>query len=139
MPPEVFVDSSAWIAVTVETEQYHRVAIDAYRLLLQRSIVLITTNLAISEAYISIRRHGGHAAAVRFLESIRQSPRVIKVYSDEALEADAEQILLRHADQDFSFVDAVSFAVMHSRGIADAFAFDHHFQTAGFTVIPAAK
>ncbi|MGI8915633.1 MAG: hypothetical protein ACR2JY_17915 [Chloroflexota bacterium] len=39
-------------------------------------------------------------------------------------------------DQDFSFVDAVSIADMRCRGIAEAFAFDHHFLIAGFTTVP---
>ena len=39
-------------------------------------------------------------------------------------------------DQDFSFTDAVSFAVMSDRGIREALAIDHHFTVAGFTVVP---
>ena len=48
----------------------------------------------------------------------------------------AEAILERHADQDFSFTDAVSFAVMQERGIEEAFTFDSHFATLGFRMIP---
>ena len=40
------------------------------------------------------------------------------------------------ADQEFSFVDATSFAVMRGERIRHAFAFDQHFATAGFTRIP---
>ena len=61
----------------------------------------------------------------------------MKVYSDAALEEQAEQILARYADQDFSLADAVSFAVMRRRTIAEAFAFDRHFLIAGFILIPA--
>jgi len=39
-------------------------------------------------------------------------------------------------DQDFSFTDAVSFAVMSDRGVREALALDYHFVTAGFAVIP---
>jgi len=49
------------------------------------------------------------------------------------MEAQAVVILRRYKDQDFSYVDAVSFAVMQQREISEAFAFDHHFTTAGFT------
>jgi len=34
------------------------------------------------------------------------------------------------------FVDAVSFATMHREGVGEAFAFDRHFLTAGFTLLP---
>ena len=42
----------------------------------------------------------------------------------------------RHADQEHSFTDAVSFAVRAERAITDALTLDHHFATAGFQVRP---
>jgi predicted nucleic acid-binding protein len=45
--------------------------------------------------------------------------------------------LERFDDQDFSLTDAVSFAVMSSRGIAEAITLDRHFVVAGFRVVPA--
>ena len=36
---------------------------------------------------------------------------------------------------ELSAVDASSFALMHSRGIRSAFAFDHHFASAGFRLV----
>jgi len=73
---------------------------------------------------------------MRFLESIRESHRIEKVYSDPQLEDEAEEILRRYADQGFSLADAVSFALMHRRGIQEAFTFDRHFMVAGFTSVP---
>ena len=70
---------------------------------------------------------------MRFLAKVQKLPRLIKIYSDPVMEAQAEAILRQFADQDFSYVDAVSFAVMQQREISEAFAFDHHFTTAGFT------
>ena len=63
------------------------------------------------------------------------SPRIKKIYSNPELEDEAEGILKRYSDQDFSFVDAVSFAVMKHEGIEEAFAFDRHFLTMGFRTI----
>jgi predicted nucleic acid-binding protein len=90
----------------------------------------------IAEAYIVIRKAGGYQPAMRFLDSVRQSSRLARIYSDAALEAEAEKILRRYSDQDFSLADAVSFAVMQQRGITEAFTFDSHFATAGFVVAP---
>ncbi len=97
---------------------------------------LASSNLVVAEAYALIRRAAGHAAAMRVLRSLCQSSRLLRVYSDPALESDAEAILARYADQDFSLADAVSFAVMRQRGIAEAFAFDRHFLAAGFSLQP---
>ena len=137
MPREVFVDAGAWIGIGDAGDQYHRAATEAYRDLLRQARTLVTTNLVIAEAYIAIRRAAGHRTAIRFLDTLNASSRVVKIYSDAALEGQAEEILRRYADQEFSLVDAVSFATMHQRRLHEAFGFDRHFLTAGFVLLPA--
>lgn len=132
----LFVDTGAWFALADRSDQYHRQAADIYPNLLSRCHHLTTTNLVIAETYILIRHAIGYKAAITFLENIAASPRVIRIYSDSALEEIAEDILRRYQDQDFSYTDAVSFAVMKQYEIAQAFSFDQHFITAGFTLIP---
>jgi len=133
---EIFVDAGAWIAASDTRDKYHKPASEHYKRLLAEDWILVTTNLVAAEAYIIIRRTGGHEPAMRFLRSIRESTRLRRVYSDAILEAKAEQILEGYADQDFSYADAVSFVVMQDRGIEQAFAFDQHFVTAGFRLLP---
>ena len=48
----------------------------------------------------------------------------------------AWQIFLDYDDQEFSFTDCTSFALMRLKNIQDAFTFDGHFQTMGFAVHP---
>ncbi len=136
MDQAIFIDSGAWVALADTRDQFHSEAVGVYPRVLQQWKYQVTTELVIAEAYTMIRRRLGHAAGIRFLESLRKSPRLIKIYCDAALDARAEAILRRYADQDFSFADAVSFAVMQERGIAEAFAFDQHFRTAGFALLP---
>jgi len=93
----------------------------------------ITTNLVIAETYSLIRRRIGHFMSITFLGNMQNVAQLRWIYSDPVMEAQAVVILRRYKDQDFSYVDAVSFAVMQQRDISEAFAFDHHFTTAGFT------
>ena len=132
----LFVDTGAWYALADRSDQYHNEAVEIYPKLLSGYRPLETTNLIIAETYLLIRRCIGYQAAIFFLENIASSPRVVKIYSDNILEETAESILRQHQDQDFSYTDAVSFAVMKQYGIAEAFSFDKHFVTAGFTIIP---
>lgn len=136
MNREVFVDAGVWIAITDTRDKYHRAAAEQYKYLIEEQINLVTTNLVVAEAYIVIRRTGGHDPALRFLRSIRESVRLRKIYSDARIEADAEEILERFADQNFSLADAVSFVVMRDRKLEEAFAFDKHFIIAGFDLLP---
>jgi predicted nucleic acid-binding protein len=136
MSREVFVDTSAWIALSDAGDKYHHRAAEAYQRLMREHRTFLTTNLVIAEAYIIIRRTGGHTQAIRLLRSLRGSPRLQKIWSDASLESRAEEILEKHADQDFSYTDAVSFAVMQERGIEEAFTFDRHFAAMGFRMPP---
>jgi predicted nucleic acid-binding protein len=136
MSTELFVDAGAWIALADADDQYHQLAAQAYPQFLRRYRRLVTTNLAIAEAYIVIRRTLGHTVAMAFLDGLNASPRIEKVHSDPMLEMEAERILRQYADQDFSYVDAVGFALMRHRGLTEAFAFDQHFATAGFVCVP---
>jgi predicted nucleic acid-binding protein len=136
MKKTIFVDTGAWFAVADESDQYHKQAVDIYPRLFRDNSYLTTTNLVIAETYILIRRAMGHHPAMTFLRNVAASPRVRKIYSDPALEQEAENILDKYQDQDFSYADAVSFAAMGQHGIDWAFSFDRHFVTAGFTIIP---
>ncbi len=74
----------------------------------------------------------GHKAAVDFLDKVNSSPRVTRIYSTSDVEGDAEETLKKYHDQDFSYTDAVSFAIMKMQKIKEAFSFDKRFQTMGF-------
>ena len=84
MAHEVFVDAGAWIALNDRGDKFHPSAVGYYQRMLRERRLLVTTNLVIAEAYINIRRAGGHQPAMRFLDSVRQSSRLTKVYSDAA-------------------------------------------------------
>jgi predicted nucleic acid-binding protein len=132
----VFVDTGAWFALADNSDKYHESAVGIYPQLLSKYPQLTTTNLVIAETYILIRRTLGHPSAIKFLQSISASPRIIKIYSDKVLEEIAEDILKTYQDQNFSYTDAVSFAVMQAYGLRQAFSFDKHFRIAGFMLTP---
>ena len=137
MRPLIFVDTGAWLALIDRDDGHHAEARAIYRALLEQHRGLCTTNLVIAETYNLVRRRIGYEAAMQFLTAIRSSTRLTLVYSDASLEREGERILKRYADQDFSFVDAVSFALMNQRGMRQAFAFDKHFFVAGFELVVA--
>jgi uncharacterized protein len=139
MSRDVFVDASAWIAVIDRRDKYHRAASGEYIRLIHERYLLVTTNLVIAEAYIIIRRTGGHAPAMHLLSSLRGSPRLSRVNSDTRLESLAEALLGKYADQDFSYIDAVSFALMQEQEIQEAFTFDNHFVNLGFQMLPEGR
>jgi len=133
MTREIFIDTGAWVSLLDRRDPKHLVGSGFFAHSLAAWPVWVTTNLVVAEAYTLIQRRGGHTVAVQFLTILQEPSPLIKVYADHTSELQAEAILRQYADQDFSYVDAVSFAVMRQRRISEAFAFDHHFTTAGFT------
>lgn len=133
---DIFVDTSAWIALVDKDDSHHKEAASSYPSLLKNHRNLITSNFVITETYIIILNELGHKLAIDFLEKLKASPRILKIYSNEDIEAEAEPILVKYSDQDFSYTDAVSFVIMKRQKIRKAFSFDKHFVIAGFVNIP---
>jgi uncharacterized protein len=133
---DIFVDSSAWIALADRGDSRHKEAAAAYPSVLKDFRTLVTSNLVIAETYVILLKEMGHGVAVDFLERINASPRILKIWSNESIETEAERMLAKYSDQDFSYADAVSFALMKRLKVKNAFSFDKHFVVAGFVNLP---
>ncbi len=135
-PEDIFVDTGAWVALADNDDAHHKNAVSVFPTLLKNSRALVTSNLVVAETYTLLLNELGHPAALSFLERLKASPRIKKAYSGDDIEEEAEGILRKYSDQDFSYADAVSFVIMKRQKIKKAFSFDKHFSTANFIVIP---
>lgn len=135
MARELFIDASAWIALANAKDNDHAAATQIYASVLRSYNYFVTTNLIVAEVYVILRKQLGHNGAAQFLETTQESPRVILIMSTTELELAAQEILRQYQDHDFSYVDAVSFALIRQRGISDVFTFDHHFRVMGFFLV----
>ena len=132
MPAEFFVDTSAWFSALVERDPAHARVGAALRELVAKRRHAVTTNLVVAETHALLLRRTGPAEALSFVRLVAEPPTVI-VRSNAELEGNAlREWLERCDDHDFSFTDAVSFAVMSERGIREALTLDAHFATAGY-------
>ncbi|HEX5072004.1 MAG TPA: PIN domain-containing protein [Gemmatimonadaceae bacterium] len=132
MPAEFFVDTSAWYPLVVAKHPDHARLASALRALIRNHRRLVTTNLVVAETHALLLRRIGRATALTFIQTVGDPPNVVVRSSRELEAAAARDWLGRYDEQDFSFADAVSFAVMTERGIREALTLDHHFVVAGF-------
>ena len=123
-----FVDTSFWIGLLVPRARRHR---DAAALWSGRS-PLRTSNLVMGESWTWLRRRAGHQTALRFVDTVRQSPRVSVAVVDAAVDERAWEWLAAHDERSYSYVDATSFEIMRRERITEALAFDGDFSAAGF-------
>lgn len=133
----VFVDTSAWLAWSDQSDQHHRDARTiAERLKAQRAGLLLS-EFILAESLTLIRDRRGHSWAVQFGRLVLESHLAELVDVDEPIRRKAWDIFQRYDDKDFSFVDCTSFAIMESLGLKMAFAFDRHFAQYGFELLSA--
>jgi uncharacterized protein len=129
----IFVDTSAWYALVDSDHADHGKAAAFFS---ANTTPLITTNAIFSETVTLIRYRIGHDAALSFGRKMKESTFVRLVPVAQADEERAWDIFSRYRDQDFSYADCTSFAVMQRMKIGTAFTFDRHFTVMKFAVVP---
>jgi predicted nucleic acid-binding protein len=135
MTKYIFTDTSALIAVLNKKDQYHDKAAATFHSILNGPSSLLITSHIFAETLTRIARRVSQQAAITAGARIRNEARIAMVTpTHEALDQ-AWEIFQSYHDQQFSFVDCISFAVMREMDLSRAFSFDKHFQIMGFESI----
>lgn len=124
----VFVDTSALLALLDEDDQVHAEAASSYAYLLDAA-ELVTHNYIHVEATELVRRRLGRDAAMRLVDGLL--PSIAVHWVDQATHAAAMEAW-RARGAGVSLVDQMSFLVMRRLGIRVALAFDRDFEAEGF-------
>lgn len=127
----VFVDTSAFLAITDHNDNNHREArfvVD--RLVMGRYRLYATMYVAV-ETHASILRAMNPSVARQFLVAGLSAVSLLPTTNED--EDKAKTLILQRRDKDYSLCDAISFSVMERYGLYLAFAFDDHFRQHGFS------
>jgi predicted nucleic acid-binding protein len=123
----VLWDSSAILALLDADDADHDRAVAAARQIAADKRPSFMTNYIEVEAHALLLRKLGRTIAREWL--LTGGLAVIHVRPDD--EQRAKEILVRHADKDWTLCDAISFAVLDAHHVRRAFTFDHHFRQYG--------
>lgn len=136
---ELFVDTSAWMAILDSGDVGHRRAV-SFQGEIAGTCSLIVTNYILDELYTLVLMDLGHLKAVEIkhkLDALAAAKILEVVWVDRGLSDAGWTIFERfNRDKAWSFTDCVSYAVMRGRGIREVFSFDHHFEQMGFLRLP---
>ena len=129
----IFIDSSALLAVLDAGDAHHAAAKATWEKILNAGDVLLCHNYVLVEtSALALRRLG--TGAVRVFE--RDIVPVLKImWVDRNIHNAAASAHLVAARRSLSLVDCVSFEIMRRAGIHAAFAFDRHFREFGYETI----
>lgn len=129
----IFIDTSAVIALDDANEQFHLDA-KTFREVTE-GVVWASLNATSHETYTLARYRYGLKKALGLYDWMTSSEFMLIRFEVED-ERRAHQHLMDFEDQDLSFHDALLAAVMMRIGAYRIFAFDHHFWSFGFEVVP---
>jgi uncharacterized protein len=133
----VFVDSSAFLSLEDPDERTHQKVRQALVDVVEAGARLLTTNFVFDETYTLILTRLGRARAIAWGTSFLAGSLVQLLRVGEDHEVRAWEIILSLEDKEFSYTDAVSFAVAESLGIQQVLSLDRHFRQVGlFEVLP---
>lgn len=127
---KIYVDTGAFFALSDSSDNYHRRAGD-YARRMEGQHKFVTSSYVIIEAWLLIRNKLGYNAALSFLERVQSGAAEIVEVLPSDLQI-ASEILATYSDQQYSLVDAVSFALMERMKLTTAFTFDAHFRVYRF-------
>jgi predicted nucleic acid-binding protein len=123
---DVFVDTSAFLALANLADRHHGEAVAAYQATVGQDD-LKTSDHVIVETWYLLRSRLGRTAAMAFWDGLDRG--IITILGVAARDFQrGREIAQEWPDQTFSIVDCTSFALIERLGIRRAFAFDRHFQ-----------
>lgn len=129
----VFLDTAGLIAVWERADQWHAAAWDAFQLLLDAGVPLVTTPFVLLECGNACARRPCRSDVAQLRRGLTKAGRVIE---PTALEIDAAWSAYERGEAgQAGIVDHVSFAVMRRLGLTQAFTNDAHFRAAGFETL----
>ena len=135
----VFVDSGAYLALADRSDRNHERAVTCSREL-GSGVLRMTSWGVVSETYTWLRYHASASAATAWLAGLERACHVGQteiVLPDARLDGVCRRKLLKFADQDLSYVDGMTLAILETLpGIDAVFGFDHHLGLVGLPVLP---
>lgn len=134
MSVRVFLDTGALYALADRSDDDHSCVKEIWQ---RRDISFITHDLILTESVSLITKRLSKSAAVQIIGAVMDSSRIHVVPASAELLRRSWQRFLRFADKDWDWIDCTSFEVMDMLSLKDALSLDHHFEQAGYRLLPA--
>lgn len=132
-----FLDTGYLIALEASDDQHHDAAVRHWRdEVLASPPFIVTTSYVFDEVVTFFNSRDRHEKAVEIGQRLQASDAVEIVHVTRELFNAGWLLLQERSDKRYSLTDCISFVVMERRQIERALAFDHHFQQAGFQLLP---
>ncbi len=131
----MLLDTSGLLCLLHQAEALHAAACTLYK---SASRHLTHSYILAEFVALAQARRIPRQAALTFLVDLVANPDIETIWVDEPLHQDGMALLRARLDKTYSLCDAVSFILMHRRGILEALTTDRHFEQEGLPQAPGA-
>lgn len=128
----IFIDTGAFLARYLPNDQHHKSAVVLWDKISGMGKSIATSNFVLDETFTLLARRASYSFAAEKARIIYNSGSLEILRPDFLVERAALELFNKFADQEVSFTDCISFALMREARIRIAFSFDSHFERAGF-------
>lgn len=128
-----FVDTSYYQALLNPRDQWHRAAVEFSGDFRENTV---TSEYVLCELGALMSSPHVRELFVAFVEILQTTSEVEILPASPEYFRGGLNLFAERPDKEWSLTDCVSFAQMRARGIADVLSFDHHFEQAGFRLLP---
>jgi predicted nucleic acid-binding protein len=131
-----FVDTSAWLALFDASDKYHPFATNGLNLLLGTPVTFLTSDYVFDETVTLLLKREGQKQAVGYGNWVLSAENIELIRVGEDVWQAAWEMFQRYDDKQWAFTNCTSFVLMRQHNLHRAFAFDRHFEQAGFQLWP---
>jgi uncharacterized protein len=128
----VFADTSFYLALLSEDDQYHEGAV---QLAVNMRRVIVVTEFVLLETANSLSSFAQRHLFVELLPKLRADRAVKIIPASSDLLQSAFELYSNRQDKEWSLTDCASYVVMDQLGLNEALTTDHHFEQAGFLAL----
>src|SRR5438552_2231522 len=123
----IFIDSGPFLARYLMQDQYHKKAVAGFSKLARAKTKCFTSNFVLDELFTLVGRRANYEFACAKARLIYNSQQLEILRPNEGTELRAIDLMEKYADQEVSFTDCVSFALIKEHKLKQVFSFDRHF------------
>ena len=135
MRENIFVDTSAWLALANTNDKWHQKARQIRQNLIEQDCKFWVSEYVIVEIGNSLSRISFRQIATNLIDSIIASKEIKLIHINYALFNESWHLYKERHDKEWSLTDCTSLKIMTKYRIKTAFTNDHHFEQAGFQIL----
>jgi predicted nucleic acid-binding protein len=132
---QVFLDTSALIALAVKSDEFHGRAVAVRSQLTESGARIVTSQWVLVEFLNAMRFIGTRLVAANMVDALRHSGKTTIVPAGESDWQSSIGLYRERLDKEWSLVDCTSMLICRQLSINQVFTSDHHFTQAGFEIL----